>query len=119
MSIAKIQKGDKVKIISGNYKGYSGVVTKVLKKIKGNNKIVRTATISSIPTIVNYRKSTTYMGEKVPGIMNQVNRKINITNLALLTPDNTISRTRIENLDGIKTRVYLKTNTPVIKESIK
>ncbi len=119
MSIAKIQKGDKVKVISGNYKGYCGLVTKVLKKTKANGKIIKSATVAGIPTIVNYRKSSTYMGEKIPGIMNQVDRKINITNLALLTSDNIISRTKIENLNGIKTRVYLKTGMPVVKETIK
>jgi large subunit ribosomal protein L24 len=112
MSLAKIQTGDSVKVSSGNYKGLVGVVSKVFKKINPNGTISTRASISTVPGI-----STTYLGEKIPGSMKNVSRKIDVSNLSLIT-DGQISKIKVEVIDGKKVRVYKKTNLQVIKEKI-
>jgi large subunit ribosomal protein L24 len=117
MSLAKIQTGDSVKVSSGNYKGLVGVVSQVFKKINPNGTISTRASISTVPGITKFKKSTTYLGEKIPGSMKNVSRKIDVSNLSLIT-DGQISKIKVEVIDGKKVRVYKKTNLQVIKEKI-
>jgi large subunit ribosomal protein L24 len=112
MAIAKIQAGDNVMVIAGNYKGTEGVITKVIKTTKGKKSITRVV-VSSLPTIVKYQKSNVLA--QMPGSMNQVFRTINISNV-MLSSDGKISRSKIViGNDGKKSREYLKTGKTVVK----
>lgn len=118
MSIAKIQTGDSVKVTSGNFKNTIGVVIKVAKTVKSSGKISTRAAVNVVPTIVKYRKSQVHQGEKYPGMMKQVSRMIDISNLALITPDQKVSKVSIKVVNGKKTRVYKLNGNPVEKVKI-
>ncbi len=112
MAIAKIQAGDNVKIIAGNYKGTEGVVTDVIKTTKGKKTITRVV-VSSVPTIAKYQKSNVLA--QMPGSISQTYRPINISNVMLVS-DGKISRSKIVvGKDGKKSREYLKTGKTVAK----
>ena len=123
MSIAKIQKGDKVKVIAGKYKGTIGVVQKVIKKLpkfyKKNTKpvYIKRVLISEIPGLVKYRKPMVYQGESIPGQMTSKPRSIHISNVALVMNDKgDISKIKIQlNTKGGKQRVYKKNGKIVVK----
>jgi large subunit ribosomal protein L24 len=115
MAIAKIQTGDNVKIISGNYKGTEGVVTDVITVTKGN-KTIKRVVVSTVPTIVKYQKANKQA--EMPGAMNQTSRKIDITNV-MLVDDGKISRSKIvTDKNGKKTRELLKTGKTVVKNPV-
>jgi large subunit ribosomal protein L24 len=115
MSIAKIQSGDSVKVISGNYKGITGEVLKVIKVIAANGKIKTRASISSIPKIAKYRKSSTFQGQKYPGLKTETDRFVDTSNLTLLSPEGKASKVKIIIADnGKKTRVLKKNNQTVL-----
>jgi large subunit ribosomal protein L24 len=120
MSIAKIQSGDTVKVIAGNFKGTVGVVTKVIHKIypKGKNKsITKTrASVDAIKKITKYRKSTVYQGQKYAGNMSQVDRFVDISNLALLDESGKPSRVKIVEVNGKKTRTFQTTSGTITKK---
>lgn len=118
MSKAKIQSGDTVKVISGNYKGTIGVVTKVIKKVKPNGKLSLRASVNSIPKIAKYRKSQTYQGQSYPGAILQADRTVDISNIALLDDKEKVSKIKIEINDGKKTRFYKSTGKIVSKVKI-
>lgn len=119
MSIAKIQTGDQVKVISGNYKGTTGQVIKVLKKVLRNGKVRVRASVSSIPKIVKYRKSSIVQGQKYAGMMSQVDRTVDISNLSLVTSDLKVSKTKIMTEDtGKKIRILKKNGEPVISQKV-
>ncbi len=112
MSISKVKTGDKVKVISGNYKGHIGHVTKVIKHSKGKR-----VSISDVPKITKYRKSYTYQGQKYPGMKTLIDRFLHISNVALLDDQGKLSKTRIEIKDNKKTRVFKTTNKTVTYSS--
>jgi large subunit ribosomal protein L24 len=115
MAIAKIQTGDNVKIISGNYKGTEGVVTEVITVTKGN-KTIKRVVVSSVPTIVKYQKANKQA--EMPGSMSQTSRKIDITNV-MLVDNGKISRSKIVmDKNGKKTRELLKTGKAVVKNPV-
>jgi large subunit ribosomal protein L24 len=119
MSIAKIQTGDQVKVISGNYKGTTGQVIKVVKKVLPNGKIRIRASVNSIPKIVKYRKSNVVQGQKYAGLMSQVDRTVDISNLSLVTSDFKVSKSKVVVDDsGKKTRVLKKTGESVTSQKI-
>jgi ribosomal protein L24 len=117
MSIANIQTGDKVKVIAGKFKNTVGVVTKV-HKLKSSSKVSQPrATVSSVPTIADYRKKNAQFS--MPGEQREKPRTINVSNLALVMDDGNISKTKIVVDDkGVKQRVYKKTNKTVVKQKI-
>jgi large subunit ribosomal protein L24 len=113
MSIAKIQSGDTVKVTSGNYKGTVGQVLKIFPKIRKNGRVIKRASLTNIPKIVKYRKSNVFQGQQYPGLKLETDRTIDLSNLSLLTDDNTISKSKIELLNGKKVRVLKKNNQTV------
>ena len=116
MSIAKIQKGDKVKIISGSYKGTVGQVTDVIKKIKPNKKIQVRAAVSSVPEITKYRKAN--RAANLPGQMLSTTRLIDVSNMMLADDKGEAFKSKIEIIDGKKSRISRKTNKSVEKVRI-
>jgi large subunit ribosomal protein L24 len=114
MAIAKIQTGDNVRIISGNYKGTEGVITSVISVKKGKN-IIRRCVISTVPTIVKYQKGNKQF--ETPGSMNQVSRTIDMSNV-MIVEDGKVTRTKVVTTEGKKVRVSLKTANPVKKTAI-
>lgn len=121
MATGKIQSGDKVLITAGNYKGTQGVVTKVLKIIKykeGKSYIIKRAEVSSVPTIVKYRRAVTYNGKDYPGTQTFVNRKLSISNLSLVTESGVPSKVSIKIEDGKKQRYLKKDDTLVVREKL-
>jgi large subunit ribosomal protein L24 len=114
MSISKIQSGDKVKVISGGYKGSVGIVKKVFIK---EGKITRVS-ISGLPKITKFRKAATYNGEKYPGMQTFIDRKVNITNVSLLTEDDKLSKVKVVFEGEKKVRTFKKNNQPVTKQAI-
>jgi large subunit ribosomal protein L24 len=114
MAKAKIQTGDTVKIIAGNYKGLTGQVLKVVKK--DNGKVVKTrASISTVEGINKYRRSFKYNGQEYPGSVYTVPRMIDISNLSHLTKDGKLSKVLIKTDDktGKRVRVLKKTGTEI------
>jgi large subunit ribosomal protein L24 len=126
MSIAKIQSGDSVKVISGNYKGITGEVSKVVKIVAPNGKIKTRASLTNIPKIAKYRKSSTFQGQKYPGLKTETDRFLDVSNLTLLTSEGVPSKVKIITSEtGKKTRVLKKNNQtilytklPAIKKSV-
>jgi large subunit ribosomal protein L24 len=119
MSIAKIQKGDNIQVIAGNYKGTKGVVTKIINKKNRKGILISTrAIISTIPKIVKYRAKQRNNGETYPGAKLETDRTINVSNLQLITPDGIVSRVKIEVQNGKKVRVYKKNSQVVEKVKV-
>jgi large subunit ribosomal protein L24 len=117
MSIAKIQSGDKVKIIAGNYRGVTGVVTKVIAKKQRNGLIIKRASVSGVEKITKYRKSQTFQGQKYPGQRFDTDRFIDLSSISLVDGDQ-ISKAKITMIEGKKVRVYKKTDNSVKKSAI-
>ncbi|MEM1312013.1 MAG: 50S ribosomal protein L24 [Patescibacteria group bacterium] len=119
MSIARIQSGDQVKIISGKFKGTLGTVTKVSKSVdKRGIKRVR-ASISSVPKIAKFRKSSVYQGQKYPGMQTETDRLIDVSNLSLITADGKPSKVKIiVEKNGKKTRLLKKDGEVVVKNKL-
>jgi len=118
MAISRIQTGDKVKIIAGKYKGTVGVVTGVSKKSYIGGVIKKRVTVSEVPRIVKYKKAVNYNGQKFPGSKTMVERKIDASNVMLVTEDETISRIRVEMQGDKKVRVFKKTSKNVEKSKV-
>jgi large subunit ribosomal protein L24 len=121
MAIAKIQSGDNVLVTAGNYKGTKGVVTKVHKLIKfknGKSYIVKRAEVSNIAQIVKYRRAVTYNGKDYPGSQTFVNRKVDISNLSLLTTDQKVSKVFLKTENNKAQRFLKKDNSLVIREKL-
>lgn len=116
MSIAKIQTGDKVKIISGKFKGNTGTVLSVVKKVYITGKIRKFVTVSGVEKIAKFRKKMTYDGQQYPGQLLQKDRKIDITNVMLVDEKNQVTRSKVEFIDDKKQRVYKTTKTTVVKD---
>ena len=119
MSISKIQTGDKVKVISGKYRGIIGVVTAVHKHRISKYVFTKRISVTNIPQIVKYRKSVNYQGEFYPGSQTFIDRTLDISNVALITEDSIVSKSKIEVKDGKKVRVLKKNQAIVIKEAFK
>jgi len=118
MSISKIQTGDKVKVISGKYKGTIGVVTTVNKHRISKYVFTKRITVTNIPQIVKYRKAVNYQGESYPGSQTYIDRTLDISNVSLITEKNEISKSKIDIIEGKKVRILKKDSTPVIREKI-
>lgn len=117
MSIAKIQTGDKVKVIAGSHKGSVGVVTKIVKRVRPGKGIQVRASVSSLPKIVKYRKAN--KSYNLPGQMGTTDRLLDVSNLALVMADDQISKVSVQTDDnGKKIRVFKKTNQPVVKHEL-
>lgn len=116
MSVAKIQKGDQVKVISGSYRGTVGVVLRVVKKTLPNGRVRTRVSVSSIPEIVDYRKN--FRAYNMPGQMKTKARLIDVSNVQLVTADGRVSRSRVVIQDGKKVRVLKKTGELVVRSDL-
>jgi large subunit ribosomal protein L24 len=115
MSIAKIQKGDKVKVMTGDHKGTIGQVVKISKQIKNNRQVIRAA-VSTVPKQTKYRRGN--KAYNFPGQMYQIDKLINISNLSLVTDKDVPSKIKIEvSKEGKKKRAFKKNSKEVVKES--
>lgn len=115
MAIAKIQTGDNVKIISGNYKNTEGVITEVITITKGK-KTIKRVVVSTVPTIVKYRKANKLA--KSEGSMSQVARKVDISNVMLVENGKAQKSSIIINEEGKKVRQLIKSKNIVIKTKL-
>ena len=106
MSISKIQTGDKVKIIAGKNKGLVGVILKVIST-RNSKRVV----VDTLDKIVKYKKPNAAYG--VQGQMLQVPRPIEISNVALVDNNGTISKSYVDSIKKI--RLYRSTNLLVEK----
>ena len=89
MSVAKIQKGDKVKVISGKFRGSIGLVTNIINK-KGKGTRV---TVSELPKIADYQRGNKSYG--VPGLKLEKDRSIDVSNVALINDKGEVSKVKI------------------------
>ena len=69
-----------------------------------------------IKKITKYRKSTVYQGQKYAGNMSQVDRFVDISNLALLDESGKPSRVKIVEVNGKKTRTFQTTSGTITKK---
>lgn len=107
MSIRKIQTGDKVKVISGKYKGIVGTITKVEKKLRPGKLPQFRGAVSTVPKIIKFRKKN--VAYNLPGEQLEVDRLIDLSNIALVTSNGEVSKVKIEEKDGKKVRIFKKT----------
>ena len=117
MATSKIQTGDKVKVIAGNFKGSNGIVTKVIKTKKSKR-----VSVSGVSKAIKYRKKVNYQGQTYPGEMFTTDRTIDISNVMLLTPEDKVSKVSME-VDSSKgkrtvTRKYKSSKNSVAKLEI-
>jgi ribosomal protein L24 len=106
MAISKIQTGDNVKIVAGNYRGQTGVVSEVITVTK-RNKTIKRVVVSSVPTIVKYKKGN--KAAQMPGEQLTTTRKIDASNVMLLNSKGEISKSKVViSDDGKKSRVLKK-----------
>lgn len=115
MAIAKIQTGDKVRVVSGGHKGIEGIVTKVVTVIRKNKTVVRRVAVSEVPTIVKYQKGN--KAYDMPGSQKMVARMIDISNVMLVDSTGKVSRSSIliDEKTGKKTRVLNSDKSEVKK----
>lgn len=100
--MARIRKGDKVKVISGKDRGRTGTVVKVLKQ---TNRVI----VEGINVVKKHEKP---QGQDKPGGIIDKEAPIHISNVMVLDPkDNKPSRlgTKV-NKDGSKVRYAKRTN---------
>jgi large subunit ribosomal protein L24 len=109
MSISKVQKGDKVKVISGKFKGTLGLITKVVKSTKSTK-----VSVDNINKIIKYTKANKAYG--MQGQMVNIDRLIDSSNVALVDENNNVSKTFILTDKTKKLRMFRTTNTPVSKK---
>lgn len=110
MAISKIQRGDKVIVTTGKFKGTTGTVTSVYTKEK-NGKTSKRVTVTGLPNTTRYQRSAKFAG--YPGQMYAGERSVDISNVALVTADGVASKVKIETKDGKKSRVLKKDNSIV------
>jgi large subunit ribosomal protein L24 len=114
MAKAKIQTGDSVKVIAGNYRGTVGQVLAIVKKTTGKVTKIR-ASVAGIPGLTKFRRSFKYNGQSYPGSMYSVPRLIDVSNLSHQTADGKVSKVAIKtNEAGKKVRLLKKTGQEIV-----
>lgn len=99
MAMAKIKKGDNVVVLSGKDKGRTGAVNLVMPK---EGKVV----VSGINVHARHRKPSQANPQ---GGIDRIEAPLDISNVALADPkDGKATRVRIEERDGKKVRVAVK-----------
>jgi len=99
MAMAKIKKGDEVVILSGKDKGRTGDVTQVMPK---EGKVV----VSGVNVMTKHRKPTQMNPQ---GGLDRFEAPLAISKVAVADPkDGKPTRVRIEERDGKKVRVAVK-----------
>jgi large subunit ribosomal protein L24 len=112
MSIAKIQRGDKVKVISGAFKGVTGPITKVVTTKKGKK-----ASVRGVSKLTKFKKSFTHDGQTYPGNKTFVDRLLDMSNLAILDENNNVTKVGIKNENGKRFRFYKTTDSIIISKA--
>jgi len=104
MGMAKIKKGDEVVVLSGKDKGKTGNVTQVMPK---EGKLL----VSGINMMTRHRKPTQANPE---GGIDRIETPLHISNVAIADPkDGKATRVRIEEKDGKKVRVAVKSGETI------
>ncbi len=104
MGMAKIKKGDEVVVLSGKDKGKTGNVTQVMPK---EGKLL----VSGINMMTRHRKPTQANPE---GGIDRIEAPLHISNVAIADPkDGKATRVRIEEKDGKKVRVAVKSGETI------
>lgn len=99
MGMAKIKKGDEVVVLSGKDKGKTGNVTQVIPK---DGKVI----VSGVNMIARHRKPTQ---QNPQGGIDRYEAPMAISKVAIADPkDGKATRVRIEEKDGKKVRVAVK-----------
>lgn len=99
MGMAKIKKGDEVVILSGKDKGKTGNVTQVIPK---EGKVI----VSGVNMIARHRKPTQ---QNPQGGIDRYEAPMALSKVAVADPkDGKATRVRIEEKDGKKVRVAVK-----------
>lgn len=99
MGMAKIKKGDEVVVLSGKDKGKTGNVTQVIPK---EGKVI----VSGVNMIARHRKPTQ---QNPQGGIDRYEAPMAISKVAVADPkDGKATRVRIEEKDGKKVRVAVK-----------
>ena len=104
MAAAKIKKGDSVVVLSGKDKGKTGTVAKVLPK---DGKVV----VEGVNMIARHRKPSQANPQ---GGIDRYEAPMNIAKVAVADPkDGAPTRVRIEERDGKKVRVAVKSGETI------
>ena len=104
MGMAKIKKGDNVVVLSGKDKGKTGTVAKVLPK---DGKVV----VEGVNMIARHRKPNQ---QKPQGGIDRYEAPMHIAKVAVADPkDGAPTRVRIEERDGKKVRVAVKSGETI------
>jgi len=99
MAAAKIRKGDKVVVLSGEDKGRTGEVVKAMPK---EGKVV----VSGVNVHARHRKPSQVNPQ---GGIERKEAPLDVSNVAIATADGKPTRVRFEVRDGKKVRVAAKT----------
>ena len=104
MGMAKIKKGDSVVVLSGKDKGKTGTVAKVLPK---DGKVV----VEGVNMIARHRKPSQ---QNPQGGIDRYEAPMHIAKVAVADPkDGAPTRVRIEERDGKKVRVAVKSGETI------
>ena len=104
MGMAKIKKGDNVVVLSGKDKGKTGTVAKVLPK---DGKVV----VEGVYMIARHRKPSQ---QNPQGGIDRYEAPMHIAKVAVADPkDGAPTRVRIEERDGKKVRVAVKSGETI------
>ena len=104
MAAAKIKKGDNVVVLSGKDKGKTGTVAKVLPK---DGKVV----VEGVNMIARHRKPSQ---QNPQGGIDRFEAPMHIAKVAVADPkDGAPTRVRIEERDGKKVRVAVKSGETI------
>lgn len=106
----KLKIGDRVIIITGNYKGQNGIIKKILKK---KNRII----ISGINIVKKHIKPTS---QKPKGKIIKKEGSLHISNVAILDPNtNQASKIEFKIENGKKIRILKKSKKKLEQNSVK
>jgi large subunit ribosomal protein L24 len=105
----KIRKGDRVMVISGNDKGMTGEVIRVIPE---ENRVV----VQGVNLRKKHQAQTQSRGKTIPAGIIEFEAPINISNVMLVDPkDGKPTRIRLERKDGKPIRVSARTGTAIDK----
>ena len=93
------------------------MVTKLVNSKNSRGVTKSRAAVSNVPKIAKYRISSTYQGQKYPGMQTETDRLIDVSNLSLLTSKGQLSKVKIIFTDNKKLRFIKKDNTKVVKSN--
>ena len=113
MTTSKIQTNDRVKIISGRYKGQMGTITGIYTKTRKNGSLIKRVMVSDLPLIADYQRA--YLFANQPGQMLSKPRSLDASNVQLINQKDEASKIRVEKKEGYTVRVFKKSGAVVTK----